>query len=208
VLTVSDDGCGMGQEVLAKMFEPFFTTKGLGQGTGLGLATVHGIVKQNKGFIDVTSEPDKGTTFKIYLPRHTVPFARAEQAGQDPIPRGQGETVLVVDDEAALLELTRTLLAELGYSVLTAASPAEALDLAKRQPALNLLLSDVIMPGMSGLELARALREQWPDMRCLFMSGYASEAFAGSGGFDSGSFIQKPFSARELAFKVRALLGR
>jgi len=208
-LAVSDDGCGMGKEILDKIFEPFFTTKGLGQGTGLGLATVYGIVKQNNGFIDVSSAPGQGATFNIYLPRHTVPVATVEQASLGAIPRGRGETVLVVEDEVTILELTRTLLEELGYTVLTACSPAEALSLARKQPAsIRLLLADVIMPGMNGHNLAQQLLVFCPDLKYMFMSGYSASVIANQGVLDVGvNFIQKPFSARELAVKVHEVLS-
>jgi len=209
-LAVSDTGCGMNKEVLDKIFEPFFTTKGMNQGTGLGLATVYGIVKQNNGFINVYSEPGKGTTFRLYLPRHALQSAEVEKENPfGPIPRGQGEAVLVVEDEAAILELTGRMLADLGYTVFTAGSPAEALHLARQQAAgLHLLLSDVIMPSMNGNDLAEQLRVLHPGLKCLFMSGYPANVIASQGMLDKEMhFIQKPFAIKTLAEKVRRVLN-
>jgi two-component system, cell cycle sensor histidine kinase and response regulator CckA len=208
LLTVSDDGCGMEKELLEKIFEPFFTTKELGKGTGLGLATIYGIVKQNNGFINVYSEPGKGTTFRIYLPRHTKQAARIEQASDETIERGRGETVLVVEDEEAILKITARMLRELGYSVLTAGGSAEAVSLAKELPcAIDLLIADVIMPEMNGRDLADSLFSLYPNLKCLFMSGYTSSVIASQGVLDEGMhFIQKPFSAKDLAAKVREVL--
>ena len=209
LVAVSDDGCGMDKEILDKIFEPFFTTKGSGQGTGLGLATVYGIVKQNNGFVNVYSEPGQGTTIKIYLPRHTAQFAKGEDASLGILQRGRGETVLVVEDEEAILKLAGIMLANLGYTVLTANSPAEAVSLARKQlPAgIHLLLSDVIMPEMNGRDLAERILALHPGMKCLFMSGYTANVITNQGVLDSGTyFIPKPFSQKDLAAKVRAVL--
>ncbi len=205
LLTVSDNGCGMEKEILDTIFEPFFTTKELGKGTGLGLATVYGIVKQNNGFVEVYSEPDIGTTFKIYLPRHAMQFVKVENESSAAVPRGNGETVLVVEDEAAMLKLVSTILFDLGYTVLTANTPAAAIDLVREQPAgIQLLLTDVIMPEMNGRDLADRLGLLCPGLKCLFMSGYTGNVIAIQSMLDEEAhFIQKPFSVRELAAKVR-----
>jgi signal transduction histidine kinase len=206
VLAVSDDGSGMEKELLDKIFEPFFTTKEIGQGTGLGLSTVYGIVQQNNGFINVYSEPGKGTTFRVYLPRHIGENGRKEKLGNGETHLGHGETVLVVEDEAAILRLTSRILTDLGYTVLTANKPLEAVELA-RQHAIDLLLTDVIMPEMNGKDLAEQLVALHPNLKCLLMSGYTANVIASHGVLDEGiHFIQKPFSAKSLAAKVRETL--
>ncbi len=208
LLAVSDDGCGMNKETIDKIFEPFFTTKEVGQGTGLGLATVYGIVKQNKGFITVYSEPGKGTTFKIYLARHSNPVI--DIAGKNPvdIPKGHGEIILVVEDEASILKFAKRILEELGYRVLDAKTPDQALKLAKEHPYdINLLITDVVMPGMNGKELSSRLHECFPGLKTLFMSGYTANVIAHRGVLDEGvQFIQKPFSKKSMANKVRKTL--
>jgi two-component system cell cycle sensor histidine kinase/response regulator CckA len=207
-LVVNDDGRGMDEETLSHLFEPFFTTKDVGQGTGLGLATVYGIVKQNGGFIDVCSEPDRGTTFTIYLPRY---MGKAEQTGTEgplaPAVRGD-ETVLLVEDELAILKLTTRMLASQGYTVLAASTPNEALRLAREHATeLHLLVTDVVMPEMNGRELAKNLLPLHPGLKCLFMSGYTANVIAHHGVLDEGvHFIQKPFSMRDLAAQVREAL--
>ncbi len=206
VLAVSDDGSGMEKELLDKIFEPFFTTKEVGQGTGLGLSTVYGIVQQNNGFINVYSEPGKGTTFRVYLPRHLGENGVIEKPSNGEAHRGQGETVLVVEDEAAILRLTSRILNDLGYMVLTANRPTEAIELA-RQHTIQLLLTDVIMPEMNGKDLAEQLLTIHPDLKCLLMSGYTASVIASQGVLEEGiHFLQKPFSARALAAKVRETL--
>ena len=207
-LSVSDDGCGMDQETLKNIFEPFFTTKGVGQGTGLGLATVYGIVKQNAGFIDVYSEPGLGTSFKIYLPRYlgTEGIARTAEP-LEPAERGR-ETVLLVEDEQAILDLGKELLEMQGYRVLAAGTPGEALRLAEEHSGeIHLLLTDVVMPEMNGRELARRLLSLYPGLKRLFMSGYTADIIAHHGVLDEGvQFIQKPFSLDALTAKVREAL--
>ncbi|MBI5868020.1 MAG: PAS domain S-box protein [candidate division Zixibacteria bacterium] len=209
-LDVSDDGCGMDTYVLSKIFEPFFTTKEMGKGTGLGLATVYGIVKQNKGFIDVYSEPGKGTTFKVYLPRHT---SKTEQVRKEvPKARAAGgrETILLVEDERIILDLAKRVLEIYGYEVLVASTPGEAMQVAREHVGkVHLLLTDVVMPEMNGRDLSQALSEEHPGLKCLFMSGYTADVIAHHGALNEGvDFIQKPFSVNALASKVRATLDR
>ncbi|HOE66561.1 MAG TPA: PAS domain S-box protein [Candidatus Hydrogenedentes bacterium] len=210
LLAISDNGCGMDRQTLNKLFEPFFTTKGIGKGTGLGLATVYGIVKQNNGFINVYSEPGQGTTFKIYLPRYTGDASQAMSEDDVAIPSGRGETVLIVEDEVAILTLSKIMLERLGYRVLTATLPSEAMRLAQTHPdRIDLLATDVIMPEMNGRELARRLIEAHPHLKLLFMSGYTANVIAHQGVLDEGvNFIQKPFSMRDIAIKVRQVLDR
>jgi two-component system, cell cycle sensor histidine kinase and response regulator CckA len=209
LLSFSDDGCGMDRDTLDKVFEPFFTTKEQGQGTGLGLATVYGIVQQNKGFINVYSQPGLGTTFSIYLPRHTGEDREALPGERKAsVPRGS-ETILLAEDEPVILEMTARMLEHLGYTVLTAGTPGEAIRKAKEHPgALHLLMTDVIMPEMNGRDLEHHIRLTNPDVRCVFMSGYTDDIIAHQGVLDEGVFfIQKPFSLGSLAEKVRQALG-
>jgi CheY-like chemotaxis protein len=209
LLAVSDSGCGMDPETLSHLFEPFFTTKEMGKGTGLGLATIYGAVMQNKGFVNVYSEPGQGTTFKIYLPRHAVRAASLpEQAPACPAARGN-ETVLLVEDEPAILKMTRTMLERLGYAVLAASTPGEAIRLAREYPGpIGLLMTDVIMPEMNGRDLAKNLLSLYPDLKRLFMSGYTADVIAHRGVLDEGvQFIQKPFSVKDLRKKLREALG-
>ncbi len=207
-LAVSDDGCGMGRETLSHLFEPFFTTKGIGEGTGLGLATVYGAVKQNNGFINTYSEPGIGTTFTIYLPRHAGRVLRAPAAAAaEPAVRGH-ETILLVEDEPAILELTRKMLEKHGFTVLTAGAPGEAIRIAReRAGEIHLLMTDVVMPEMNGRELAKNLLALYPEIKRLFMSGYTADVIAHRGVLDEGvRFIQKPFSTQTLVAKVREVL--
>ncbi len=207
-LAVSDDGCGMDRATLAQIFEPFFTTKGIGKGTGLGLATVYGIVTQNNGFIYAYSEPGQGTTFRIYLPQ--VAAAASASAVDSPaaVPPGRGETVLVVEDEKSLRVTCSLFLKALGYSVLAAETPGEALLLAERHAGdIRLLLTDVVMPGMDGRQLAQRLGASRPGMTVLFMSGYTADVIAQRGVLEKGmAFIAKPFSRDDLARRVHELL--
>jgi len=210
-LAVSDDGCGMDQEVLGHLFEPFFTTKGVGEGTGLGLPTIYGIVKQNEGFVNVYSEPGVGSTFRIYLPRHIVEEEQ-QTAAQDTATseiRGH-ETILLVEDEAAILRLSQTILEHLGYHVLTAATPGRALTIANAHPhAIHLLITDVIMPEMNGHDLAEQLTARYPEMRCLFTSGYTADVIASHGVLDAEvAFIAKPYTRRAFAARVRQVLDK
>lgn len=211
VLMVSDDGSGMDRKTLEHVFDPFFTTKPLGEGTGLGLATVYGIVKQNRGFIDVYSEPGQGSTFKIYLPRHQAASGATVRALPAGPARGGRETILLVEDEKSLLRMTSMMLETLGYRVLSASSPGEALKLAQACASeIHLLITDVVMPEMNGRELARELLSLRPLLKTLFTSGYTANVIAHHGVLDEGvCFLQKPFSAGELGDRVReALQGK
>ena len=198
----------MDKETMAQIFEPFFTTKEIGKGTGLGLATVYGIVKQNNGFVNVHSEPGIGSTFTIYLPRYEgCATGSPSDALAESAPRGQ-ETLLLVEDELGILNLTTTILEKQGYTVLSANTPGDALQLAaKHSSEIHLIITDVVMPEMNGRNLANSLKAQHPHLKCLFMSGYTGDVIAQHGVLAEGiNFIQKPFSLRELATKVREVL--
>jgi two-component system, cell cycle sensor histidine kinase and response regulator CckA len=210
LLAVSDSGCGMDTETLSHAFDPFFTTKGEGKGTGLGLATVYGIVRQNNGFIDVYSEVGKGTCFKIYLPRHKGEADMiADQVVED-IPLGKGEIVLLVEDNAALLKLAGKMITRLGYKVLEASSPADALKQAEQHAGfIHLLMTDVVMPEMNGRELAARMATLRPKIKVLFMSGFTADGIAYHGVLNEGThFIQKPFSLQTIAQKVHQVLAK
>ena len=209
-IAVIDDGSGMNKEVLDHLFEPFFTTKDVGKGTGLGLATVYGIVKQNKGFINVCSEPDKGTTFNIYLPRFAGEALEQTIESVVETPKGRGEMVLLVEDEPSILEMSKAMLENLGYVVLVAATPGEALSQAKAHAAeIELLITDVIMPEMNGRGLAQLIGGIKPGLKCLYISGYTADIIANRGVLDEGvDFLQKPISMKNLACKVREVLER
>ncbi len=208
VLTVSDDGQGMNQTTLGHIFEPFFTTKGFGQGTGLGLATVYGIVTQNQGFIHVDSAPGRGATFTIYLPRHQAQDEPQPAESSTSIAVCGEETILLVEDEPAILDIGQMMLERLGYKVLVAATPHEAIKAAEgHSGVIDLLITDVIMPGMNGYDLAQQVRDIYPEIRCLFMSGYTANVVAKHGVLEKGFFfIQKPFSMKALAAQVREAL--
>ncbi|MBW1680608.1 MAG: response regulator [Deltaproteobacteria bacterium] len=208
MLVFSDTGCGMDPETLEKIFEPFFTTKEEGRGTGLGLSTVYGIVKQNKGGINVYSEPGRGTTFKIYLPRHEG-SAREETPGKTPVPAAAGQTVLVVEDDPQILELGKIILKKLGYRVITAPRPEEAIRLSEQHDGpIHLLLTDVVMPGMNGKELKERMEAIKPGIKVLYMSGYTADVIARRGVLPEGvAFVQKPFSSDELGRKVAQVLA-
>jgi CheY-like chemotaxis protein len=208
LLSVSDNGCGMDRDTLDNLFEPFFTTKDIGKGTGLGLATIYGIVKQNNGFINVYSDPGQGSTFKIYLPRLVAEEDTDKAVPEKKIAAGGTETILLVEDEPTILRMTRMMLERKGYSVLSAATPAEAIEKAKNHSAvIDLFITDVVMPQMNGRDLAGQITEIYPDTGQLFMSGYTSNVIAHHGILDEGvAFIQKPFSMADMTEKVRELL--
>lgn len=210
-LSVSDTGTGMDADILEHIFEPFFTTKEVGKGTGLGLSTVLGIVKQNRGYIEVHSKPGHGTTFLIYLPR-AVPKAETEQAPEAPseaAPVGGSETILLVEDEKSILEIGRQILTRYGYTVLAAPDAESALQMvADRKRPIQLLVTDVIMPGLNGHELYVRLKAIYPSLRVLFVSGYTADVIGYKGVLEEGvMFLHKPFSSKVLAAKVRAALA-
>ncbi len=208
VLTVSDDGCGMDEDSLAHLFEPFYTTKALGEGTGLGLATIYGIVKQNKGVINVYSEPGHGSSFTIFFPVFTGEAGDTEALDKDEIPKGCGEMLLLVEDEVAFLDVTRKMLERLGYQVLIAASPQEAIRHFEVHSAeIQLMITDVVMPEMNGRNLAERLCRINSELKILYTSGYTDDVIAHHGVLEKGmNFLHKPFSSRDLANKVRAVL--
>jgi len=207
-ISVCDNGCGMDKETMTHIFEPFFTTKGIGEGTGLGLATVYGAAKQNNGFVNVYSEPAIGTTFTIYLPRYVGNNDQKlvkDQAEESP--RGL-ETILLVEDEPAILNMVAMLLKKQGYTVIAANTPGEAVRLAnEHSDKIDLLITDVVMPEMNGRDLAHNLISLSPTLKCLFMSGYTTDVIAHHGVLDEGMhFIHKPFALPDLAIKVRKVL--
>ena len=207
-LSVSDTGCGMDEKTLNHAFEPFFTTKGVGVGTGLGLATVYGAVKQNNGMINVSSIPGQGTTIEICIPRYQgLEEERAEEKLSKANVNGS-ETILVVEDEQTILDLVREMLEHLGYNVLSTVSPVEAVQITETfSRNIHLFLLDVIMPEINGRDLAERLLTIKPKARCLYMSGYTSDIIASQGLLDEGiDLIQKPFSQQELAVKIRQSL--
>ncbi|MDA3873165.1 MAG: PAS domain-containing protein [Kiritimatiellae bacterium] len=209
VLTVSDNGCGIDKGIIENIFEPFFTTKKTGKGTGLGLATVYGIVKQNKGFMYVYSEVGQGTVFKIHLPQTApVPEGIVENTASS-LPNAHGVTILLVEDESSLRSVYNLFLRSLGYTVLTAETPAEALKLFSQQPEdIQLLLTDVVMPGMNGMQLSKEIHAVNPAVKVLFMSGYSADIIADHGVLDQDvAFIPKPFSCSEMAQKLQETMG-
>jgi len=207
-IRVRDTGIGMDEATRTRIFEPFFTTKPVGRGTGLGLATVYGVVHQSGGFVAVESEPGRGSTFTVYLPR----TARIDSSGIVPSPSGLergSETLLLVEDEDEVRAVARRVLVEAGYTVLEAANAAEAVQVFDRSPrAIAMLVSDVVMPGLNGHELSQMLRLREPRLRTLFVSGYSFDA-RGDGAessFDDESFLPKPYDPAELARRVRSIL--
>jgi len=209
MLAVSDDGCGMGKETLENLFEPFFTTKEVGEGTGLGLAMIYGIVKQNNGFINVSSEPGLGTTFKLYLPRST----EVGEAGGEPMAKTiehGSETVLLVEDEASILRLGTAVLEKFGYKVLAASTPGQAISMAEQcDGTIHILVTDVVMPEMNGKELKKRIEKTRPRIKVLFMSGYTDDVIVHRGILDGDvNFLQKPFSVNSLADMVRKVLDQ
>lgn len=209
LLSVRDSGPGIDEEIRDKIFEPFFTTKEIGRGTGLGLSTIYGIVKQNEGFIDVASEAGSGTTFRVFLRSYEEAAGPAEESEGEAVLLRGSETVLLVEDEESILSLARLLLEKLGYRVLTADRPSEALSLSSaHEGGIDLLLTDVVMPEMNGRDLWHRLRVERPELKCLFMSGYAEEVIAHRGALEEDlHFLQKPFSAEVLSVRMREALG-
>jgi two-component system cell cycle sensor histidine kinase/response regulator CckA len=207
VLAVGDSGAGMDDETRLHLFEPFFTTKPRDKGTGLGLATVFGIVRQNHGFIDVQSEPGEQTVFRLYFPRAESEIAEVEEDAAPPTVSGT-ETILLVEDEQQILDLGKRILEQHGYHVLAASTPDAALALAEHhQGSIHLLITDVVMPGMNGKELRQHLVAERPDLKCLFISGYTSEVIAHNDVLDEGvKFLQKPFTIHEIVLRVREVL--
>jgi two-component system cell cycle sensor histidine kinase/response regulator CckA len=211
LLAITDTGVGMSEEVKARVFEPFFSTKGVGQGTGLGLATCHGILKQSDGHLDVYSEVARGTTFKIYLPQveQETKIALPRVKSGD-LPQGT-ETILLAEDDPSLLKMSATLLRKLGYTVLTAANGVEALSLKNQRDIghIDLLLTDVVMPHMSGKELSDRIQAIYPHTKILFTSAYTENAIAHQGILNKGvMLLQKPFTPSALANKVRQVLDQ
>lgn len=208
MLSVCDNGCGMDKETRANIFEPFFTTKDYGKGTGLGLATVYGIVRQNNGFINVYSEPGAGTSFRIYLRKYLEADIepRSELTVINTITGS--ETILVVEDEKIILELGRSILERFGYNVLPASNPVEAMRIAESHAGkIHLLVTDIVMPGMNGLDLSERLVSINPDIKTVFMSGYTADIISHNGILETGvNIIQKPFTVKELALTVRKVL--
>ena len=208
-LMVTDTGIGMTPQVQARLFEPFFTTKAVGKGTGLGLATVHGIVARSGGSVAVTSEVGKGTSFTVYFPQAD---AAAMVVGVPPPvlrARGGRQTILVVEDERALRELIKRQLERLGYIVLVAANADEALQVFDQNASIDLILTDVVMPGASGAELTRQLVEQRPTLKVIYMSGYTDEAIVQHGVLMPGiAFLHKPFTSDALGRKIREVFDR
>lgn len=209
MLAVTDTGVGMAEEVRARIFEPFFSTKAVGQGTGLGLSTCYGIVKQSGGHISVYSERGSGATFKIYLPQvEQGVTAPAPRLASPDLPRGT-ETILLVEDDPALREMAGTLLRRLGYTVWAAANGIEALSLKQQRGIghIDLLFTDVVMPHMSGKELADRMRALFPETKILFTSAYTENAIVHQGVLDEGvMLLQKPFTPFALAHKLRKAL--
>jgi CheY-like chemotaxis protein len=209
MLSVRDTGTGMDAETQRRIFEPFFTTKEVGKGTGLGLATVYGIVQQSGGQIRVSSELGRGSTFKVYFPRQESTVDPGTSKAPSVAPRVASGTILVVEDNVAVRQVASRILRERGYTVLEARHPAEARALCAELGAkIDLLLTDVIMPECTGPQLARELIERYPTLRVLYMSGYPGGAADRAGALEAGAaYIQKPFSPDALAEKIREVLG-
>jgi CheY-like chemotaxis protein len=205
-LSVSDTGQGMSPEVQRQIFEPFFTTKARGRGTGLGLATVYGVVRQNGGFVSVESQPSHGSTFTVHFPACSDAVAAPLETTDRAIEvTGKGNNLLLVEDEPAVLRVSQTLIERLGYTVVAAASPDEALALAADFPGdIHLLVTDIVMPGMSGKELYVRLRQSRPWLKCLYVSGYAEGLTDGLGVLDADALLlEKPYTLRSLAEKLQ-----
>ncbi len=209
VLAVSDTGTGIPKNILPNIFEPFFTTKEKDLGTGLGLSTVYGIVKQNGGFVNVYSEPGQGTTFRIYIPRRAGDRVSEELIPEPAVTAGSG-TVLMVEDDELVRKLVRSTLERIGYVPLVAVSPAEAIEIcsSKTGSQVRMVLTDVVMPGMNGMEMLERIRAVRPGMKALFMSGYTSNVIVKHGILKPGiHFIQKPFTIQDLNKRIDEVLG-
>jgi len=207
-LAVSDNGCGVAKEDIANIFEPFFTTKNQGKGKGMGLSTIYGIIKQNNGFIDVYSELETGTCFRIYLPRYKSKNEKESTENQDRERKGNQETILLVEDEPALLKICRSMLEKLGYCVITANSPSEAIALAEKETKkIDLLITDLNIPEMNGQDLCKQLMSLCPNLKCLLMSGYTDNTSNHDDVLQENMcFMQKPFSRQILSKKIREAL--
>ncbi|MGD9950922.1 MAG: response regulator [Desulfobulbus sp.] len=208
-IVVSDTGCGMDKEALKNLFEPFYTSKNIGEGIGLGLATVYGIVKQYEGIVSVSSQPGSGSIFNVYLPRNLDKEEQGQRQKSEQTDHKKGrETILLVEDEAILLEMATFMLEKAGYKMLAATTPNQALELAQNnKETIHLLITDVVMPEMNGQNLAEKLCAKHPDLRVLFMSGYAADIIGHHGIIQEDvNFLQKPFSVKELHLKVREVL--
>jgi CheY-like chemotaxis protein len=208
VLRISDTGTGIPPDVKTRMFEPFFTTKEPGKGTGLGLATVHGIATQNGGLVDVESELGKGTTFSVYFPRAEASAVVSNTPASVVHPDLGIRTVLVVDDDDALRRLTERLLTRQGFKVLLAANASEAVDVVATNPSIDVVLTDVVMPGASGPELTQQLVGDHPTLKVIYMSGYTEDAIVHHGVLRPGiAFLNKPFTSQTLVEKIREVLA-
>lgn len=210
MIAISDDGGGIAPDKMDKIFEPFFTTKSVGKGTGLGLAIVYGIVKQNNGFINVYSEPEKGTTINVCLPGFVGDAEKTDSTDDAMIPTGRNESVLLVEDDSSILRLGERMLKDLGYDVLSFNGPIDAIQWAKEHDGnIHLLITDVVMPEMNGRELSKILKEIYPNLKTLFMSGYPANTLAQHDAIeDSAVFISKPLSKKDLGRKVQKLLNK
>jgi two-component system cell cycle sensor histidine kinase/response regulator CckA len=210
MLAITDTGIGMDESTRSQIFEPFYTTKDHDKGTGLGLATVYGIVKQNNGFIYVKSKPEEGSTFNVYFPMVEIPRENSQKLQTDPEKLKGNETIFLVEDDDEVREVTLSILNYYGYSVLTAKNGKEALHLYKEHDTnIDLLITDVIMPVMNGRELAEELKGKNPSLKVLFFSGHSDDSIVKQGVLDEGlEFIQKPFSHIDLAKKVREVLDK
>ena len=210
MIAVSDNGKGISPENIENIFDPFFTTKGLGKGTGLGLATVYGITKQNNGFVKVYSEPEIGTTIRIYLPEHSEEPVMVESKNIAKIPKGHNETILFVEDDVSILKLGKKILQTLGYKVLISSTPIDAIRLASDyEGVIDLLITDVVMPEMNGRELSERIKHIYPNLNIIFISGYTANIIAHRGVLEDGiNFVSKPFTKEAIASKIKEVLNQ
>ena len=210
MLAVTDNGTGMDEKIRDRIFEPFFTTKEIDKGTGLGLSMIYGIMKQNNGYIWAYSEPGKGTTFKVYLPKAgTDIISDTEEQVADGLLQGS-ETILVVEDDKTLLKMTQKMLEKFGYQILTAQNGIEAVEIFRGHDGpIHLILTDVVMPKMGGLDLTEKIQSEKPEVKVIYMSGYTDRAISDNGLLHKGvEFIEKPFAPKNLALKVREVLDK